>query len=175
MDASTHVYPQRTRGARYQGLMPSGPVRRNGGQAMMRLRTHVRAKSMRRRRSQLGATGDPRRAGLACADSCVRRSLPALDAGCSERIRQEGAAPSAGQTARRVAPSPLQALGEPPSDGVPRTSLRVCPSSTRHSPRPASLGSVRERNQVSGLDGEARLPVDCTSPEPFGKVRVLIY
>ena len=89
-----------------------------------------------------------------------------------------GAAPSAGQTAGRVAPSPLQALGEPPSDGVPRTSLRVCPSSTRHSPRPASLGA-RPRKEPSfwaGRRGQAPSH-DCTSPEPFGKVTsdILIY
>ena len=42
---------------------------------------------MRRKRSPLGTTGDPRRAGL----SCVRRSLPALDSSSSERILQEGA------------------------------------------------------------------------------------
>ena len=44
-----------------------------------------------RRCSPLGTTGDPRKAGLACAGSCVRRSLPALDSSSSERIRQEGA------------------------------------------------------------------------------------
>ena len=78
-----------------------------------------------------------------------------------------GVAPSAGQTAGRVAPSPRT-----PSDGVPRPSLKVCSSSTHHSLRPASLG-VRPRKEPScwaGWRGQAP-SYDCNSPEPCGRVR----
>ena len=139
--------PQRTHGARYQGLIPSGPVKRNGGQELW-LRT-LAEREVYAKMQPAGYNRRSEKSGvsvcwLMCAQVSASLGLELL----GEDPTGGGAAPSAGQTAGRVAPSPLQALGEPPSDAVPRPSPRVCPSSTRHSPRPASLG-VRPRKEPS--------------------------
>lgn len=80
--------------------MPSGPVEKEWGDRRCAPHSCGAEKSMRRRRSQLGATGDPRGAGLACADSCVRRPLPALDASCSRGSDRSGAQRPAGPNSR---------------------------------------------------------------------------
>ena len=117
--------PQRIRGARYQVLVPSGPVRRNGGQAMW-LRTHAEREVYAEKTQPAGYNRRSPQSGVSvrwpvCAQVSASLGLELL----GEDPTGGGVAPSAGQTAGRVAPSPRT-----PSDGVPRPSLKVCSSST---------------------------------------------